>query len=476
MRFVWLVGVLVAGAGLVEAAEPEFAVPPFVVEKETTYFVGPLRNDGMIDYVAAINDRLSAGVAKENNAAIGLLEAIDAGRGAQAAHYARVRGLLGMPAPGKGEGAAVDFNQIADKAAPWFAAADPATAKKLEEVAARLDMAVEASKREKFYIPLVRGQGDLMPTLLLPQLSDFRMLTEALRTRAMLRLGNNDVAGFRSDAIAVVRLGRLMTNGSTLVEMFVAAAVEARGLDALRVAAAGGWLSADEAAKALAELGAAPAARPVYEGFETTERAFVLEFMQFAAVHGIVEAERQLRFMMAQQNQPMIPMGIADAAGKDWSEAMRRVNRWYDRLVEVGKKPTYAERQKAAEALAKDAAALRESMEGIKVVLTPLEDRLIVMIVPAIEKAYVRETRLETSRELTRTALALAGFHAKTGAYPRELKELVPAYLKEAPVDPFSAEPLSYKAEGAGYVMQSAGPDGKDDGRGAEGLVVRADK
>jgi hypothetical protein len=267
-----------------------------------------------------------------------------------------------------------------------------------------------------------------------------------------------------------------MTQSSTLIEMLVGVAIEARGLDALRVAATGGWLSADEAEKALADLRDAPAAHPMYAGLELTERSFVLEFIQYAAAHGIVEAERQLRMMAPQGNQGMIGMPIGDVAGKDWSEALRKVNRWYDRLVDAGKKPTHAEREKAAEAITADLKALRAEMEGIKAAFASLEDRLIVMILPAVEKAYFRETRTEAARELTRTALVLSWYHAKTGEYPRELKQLVPAYVKQTPVDPFTGEPLSYRAEGAGYVMQSVGPDGKGDGQGAEGLVVRADK
>ena len=42
--------------------------PRFTIGKETTYVTGPLDEDGYIDYVAALNERMSKGVTPENNA------------------------------------------------------------------------------------------------------------------------------------------------------------------------------------------------------------------------------------------------------------------------------------------------------------------------------------------------------------------------------------------------------------------------
>src|SRR5690349_10746497 len=57
------------------AADDDAPLPPFFLAKETTFFSGPLRKDGTVDYVAAINEELGRGVTRENNAAIPLLEA-----------------------------------------------------------------------------------------------------------------------------------------------------------------------------------------------------------------------------------------------------------------------------------------------------------------------------------------------------------------------------------------------------------------
>ncbi|MBN1395170.1 MAG: hypothetical protein JW959_09115 [Pirellulales bacterium] len=49
--------------------------PKVEISKETTYFTEPLRPDGGVDYVAALNKKYSAGVTPENNALIPLLQA-----------------------------------------------------------------------------------------------------------------------------------------------------------------------------------------------------------------------------------------------------------------------------------------------------------------------------------------------------------------------------------------------------------------
>ncbi len=50
--------------------------PRITVSKETTYLTGPLRPDGTVDYLAAVNEHCSQGVTPENNAAVPLLQAI----------------------------------------------------------------------------------------------------------------------------------------------------------------------------------------------------------------------------------------------------------------------------------------------------------------------------------------------------------------------------------------------------------------
>jgi hypothetical protein len=84
-----------------------------------------------------------------------------------------------------------------------------------------------------------------------------------------------------------------------------------------------------------------------------------------------------------------------------------------------------------------------------------------------IESACAARDVMETRRDVATAVLAIESFRLKTGAWPRSLVELVPAYLPRVPVDPFDGRPLRYIAPGsgsAGSMLYSVGVDQVDDG------------
>ena len=60
--------------------------------------------------------------------------------------------------------------------------------------------------------------------------------------------------------------------------------------------------------------------------------------------------------------------------------------------------------------------------------------------------------------------LALRSYCVENGEPPERLADLVPDYLPEVPLDPFSGKPLVYRREATGHVLYSVGLDGQDDG------------
>lgn len=65
---------------------------------------------------------------------------------------------------------------------------------------------------------------------------------------------------------------------------------------------------------------------------------------------------------------------------------------------------------------------------------------------------------------VTRVALAAERYRLAHGDWPRELSELVPAYLEKLPADPFDGEPLRYVRHDDGITVYSVGYNRKDDG------------
>jgi len=475
--------ILLAAIGLTHpATAAEIAKPttapttrPFTISKETTYVTGPVRKDGTIDYVAATNLRLSKGVTKENNAAIPLLEAVTQTTAGMAPHYAKVRKELGVPEPAadaKNTNNIPDIGNLLDDTliAPWTAQKFPEVVRYLDSMKGPLDLLVEASRREEFYMPLVREhEDDSMVSILLPHLNSMRRLCQALKSRALLCLGNEDIKGFRRDAIAIVRISRLSTHAPTMIESMVGIACEAVGLDAIKIATSGSWLSEAESNQLLADLRAAPPRRKMYEVLEGCERGTLLEFLQVAAVHGVVTAQKMLQPMG--KDAPVF--STANVTTKDWNAALRKANEWYDRLADTGKIQDYPDRIKAADAVMHDIGELKAKYDGWKSIFAPIEDQLVTLLVPAMQRAYTLDARIAANEELTQTALALLAFRTKLGEYPPKLQLLVPTYFKSEPIDPFTSKPLIFKTVGAGYELMSTGPGTKNVQAKSDDLVIR---
>jgi hypothetical protein len=80
-------------------------------------------------------------------------------------------------------------------------------------------------------------------------------------------------------------------------------------------------------------------------------------------------------------------------------------------------------------------------------------------------KRYISAmNRWFAASRLLQTDLALRRFHEERGTLPKMLAELVPAYLQELPVDPFSHRELIYRPHGSTFTLYSIGRDRCDDG------------
>lgn len=77
---------------------------------------------------------------------------------------------------------------------------------------------------------------------------------------------------------------------------------------------------------------------------------------------------------------------------------------------------------------------------------------------------FLKGAQLEATFLASRTGLACRLYKGRTGQYPENLEALVPAILKEVPIDPFTGKPLVYRREGTGFIVYSLGSNQKDDG------------
>jgi len=477
------------------------------ISKETTYILGPLRPDGYPDYVAALNEHASKGVTVENNAAVLLWQAFGPNEINEKARDRFFKKLGIPPLPEKGD-YLVPFHQYAriaretqkppaeddqsekdaeeddkqfDRALerPWSKQDCPMVAKWLEANEKPLKLVVEATKRPRYYSPLVAPNEYPMVILVMSPMQPFREAAQALKARAMFRLQAGKVEEAWADLLACHRLARLVGQGETLVDALVGIAIDGIACSGDRAVAQYGKLRPEQARKLQADLAQLPPSPKMAEKYNIGER-----FMYLDAVCTI--AREGLGIVMSLDggglpNQDSIEATLAKWATNvlvDWDEVLRVGNSFYDRLAQAAGSRPYARRREALkeldreikkrmvrvrdpEAMAQDIlhgksprALATERMSGI----------LLGLLAPALSACVVAEDRAATKMQLTQLALGLGGYRTEHGEYPAELAKLVPKYIAELPKDLYSGADFRYKREGKGYVLYSLGPNGTDEG------------
>jgi len=474
--------------------------PKFTVGKETTYVTGPLDEDGYIDYAAALNERLSKGVTPDKNANVLIWKAIGPrpeGKEMPAEFYKR----LGIDAPpDKGDyfigqdryvkdhlkiEPGPDHEEISgqmDRARqrPWTVKQYPRVAEWLKANEKPLSVAIEASKRPQYFLPLVptrtkQGSSGLIGALL-PSVQSCRGLAHALAARAMQAVGEGHFDDAWQDLLACHRLGRLVARGATLIELLVGIAIDsiASSADLAYLERAG--LDAKAIKDRLRDLRRLPPMSSAADKVDVTERFSFLDCVMMVDRGGLAYLEGLAGGPPKEPNALMKQV----LHGIDWDPALRLANRWFDRMAAAMRIQDRAKREKELDQIEEDLKKQRKEIVDSgalsKILLafaTPqkmgkqIGQIMISLLVPAIHKIQQASDRSEQIQGNLYLAFALACYHREHGRYPDKLDALKPGYLEYIPQDIFSGEALIYRPKEKGYLLYSVGLNGRDDeGRG----------
>ena len=311
-----------------------------IVGYNTTRVTGPLREDGTIDYVAAINEQYSEGVTKDNNAAVLLLQAIDPSDLLPGETRDRVLDALDVPPAAKdttyfiglkayvrthGSKADVDATigytpsrrrdprlrrsrglprkiPSSTPAAPkgvdwtkrfeelycrsWSAEEAPFIANWLDANEGALNLIEEATRRPRYYMPLFSTEDP--PTVLdvrFTSLGVYRAAAKALSARAMLKLGRGDSEGAWGDVMTVHRLARIIGQDPLLISRLAAMGIDELACLCSFEIVRDGSLSAQTARTHLVQLQGLPPVPTIVDVIDRFERFYVLDI--------IVDAKRE---------------------------------------------------------------------------------------------------------------------------------------------------------------------------------------
>ena len=468
------------------------------ISRQTTWFTGPLTQSGQVDYPGAINRRLGQGVTAQNNANVLFWQALGPEPNGTRMPPEFFR-LMGMDEPPDQGDVFLDLSQYMEQVAriprgdpgslqimndqglaaarPWKTGQYPQIMAWLKANEKPLALVVAGTKRPKYFSPLVipdgvTGADATLVSILLPAVQQSRSFARALSARAMWHAGEGRTSEAWQDLLACHRLGRLIGQGSTLIEALVGNAIDSIASHSDLALIEASRPGPRQTRMYLADLAALPPLPGMADKVNVGERCFFLDIAQMLARKGAAEGIGQL-------------FGTDDKVGKalsrlaastiDWNATMRFGNGWYDRLVQVMQIENRQDRQRAFEEIDQDLKKLADEMKGFSQSLSLLlgnpEARgkamgrvLIALVLPAVARAQIAEDRAMQNVSSLRVAFALAGYHSQHGTYPETLDQLVPAFFKQVPGDLFAGKSLHYQGTQDGYLLYSIGANAEDEG------------
>lgn len=500
LGFAAIIGVLLSSWCLAqndkaESAKPKAAAPPpkITISKETTRFTEPLRPDGFVDYLAAVNRHFNQDITAENNACVLLYQAMGPrpeGGNRQPDRFFHLMGVEPLPDEGKyfqslgkwletQPGAKVDVNAAYDMQSksgerPWRTDDFPLIVAWLKDNEAPLLIVTSATERSRYFSPLVNSDakpdGGLIEVLL-PGVQKSRELARALASRAMWELAEGSQVDAWRDLMTMHRLGRLVGQGPTLIEYLVGVAIETMAINGeLR------FLSETKpSAKMLAmyrkQLVRLPPRAAVADKLDVGERSMGLD-----CAHRLARSQMMLHDLAGDDGgEPLIQKltEVAIVQMVKWDDVLKPMNRLYDRLTNIAQKPDYQERSKAIRQLDEDLKALVKKRQGPMALLAliggkpavteMMSDILISMLLPALNQVIRAEGGMIQKTHNLDLAFALAAWRSEHDSYPESLDKLAPKYIAEVRKDIFNGQPLKYERTADGYRFYSIGQNEKDD-------------
>jgi hypothetical protein len=470
--------------------------PRFTVSLETTVVTGPLDKDGYIDYVTALNQRLSQGATPANNANVLIWKALGP-RPEGSAMPPEFFDWMGIEAPPERGNYYVDVYRYlrgfvaddvlieqSDEAAsrPWTSKEYPHFAGWLKANEKPLALVVAGTKRSHYFSPLVAGRtiegpGPLIAALL-PAVQRCRELAHTFCIRAMWHLGEGRHDAAWQDLLACHRLARHVGSGGTLIEGLVGIALDHIASAADLTFLAHAKRNARQLRDCLRDLQQLPPLLAMAERVGLTERFICLDMLTRTERSGLRSWEPLLEDAQAAAADPKVQAILATL---HWDPSLRTLNRWLDRLVDAMHVKDRPSRQKQLAQIDQELRTLKAKLGDVtnlrKLLLDGKQsvaarnqlvgDALCVMLIPAVSRVQQASDRIEQVQRNLQLAFALAVYHREHGRYPEKLDALAPRYLAQVPQDLFSGRPLIYRPAAKGYLFYSVGVNGVDDqGRG----------
>ncbi len=505
----WILGVLALllalFAGTFFYSTSEYFAPELVISRETTYITEPLTPEGFPDYAEALNRRLAEGVTAENNAVVPLLQVLGPAPGRRplsTAFFARL-GMDPLPiakdygdfyfvsveerlirsqqnqSPLSGQEPLEQLRHRHLQQRPWRTEEAPLVAQLLAKNRRHLDQVREASRRPRFFLPVIVSSDQALVEMPVQVRQAMRDLACDLQLRAMWHLGHGRVEEAWQDILTIKRLARLVEQDWSMFSMLVGIALEGMAFESAKQVLNRTVLDEATAKRFLHQWRRLPSEADAARVIDSGDRLVMLDTW-IQLVRGRMDGRIFEEFFDLR-----VP-----TTGLDINHGLRLINQAHDQVVELFSGGSRAEVQSGLRAWEK---ANKNRSRDVKLLVASLLNRtartelvcrmLLDLLVGSYEAVFLAELRVRQWHTLMETALALAVYRAQHGRYPQSLQALVPELLAEVPRDLFATDrKVIYRCQENGYLLYSVGPNGRDDGGNLQapmetwdvGLAVRS--
>ncbi|MGF1578328.1 MAG: type II secretion system protein [Gemmataceae bacterium] len=445
--------------------------PLFTISKETTYVKGPIDKQGYVDYVTAINKRLSKGVSPKDNANVLLWKAIGPRPEGSTMPDEYFKWLGAKQPSEKGKYFDTSGVEVASELGtrPWTPEQFPTLARWLKNNERPLELVIQATRRKQYYNPLVpmkeqNGKRGHLVAALLPNVQKTREFAYALRARAMMRTAQKQYTQAWDDLLACHRLARHIGRGGTLIENLVGYAIASVAADSSVAYLRHADLDAKQLLGCLKDLQSLPPHQSPAETLDKFERMVYLDCIMMLDREGV----DGLNYL----GDVQLPVPFIGRV--DWDPALKIGNRWYDRIVATIRIQDRKLRQQKLDTIHIELRGLKESTTSplgvARYVLGPnargrmMGEILLCLLFPTVSRIQQAHERVEQLHTNARVAFALAAYRKDNGNYPKKLTALTPKYLPKRPRDVFSGKDLVYRCNGDRYLLYSIGINEKDEG------------
>jgi hypothetical protein len=300
------------------------------------------------------------------------------------------------------------------------------------------------------------------PVPMMDQLGSLREAARVLLYQSYLQAQEGQADAALANARAIVNVARSTGDEGSLITLLVRVSVRAIAVNQLQRVLAQGQ-PGPEALAAAQRAVERELAEPAFAYAARGERAFFNFFVEQweAGQYGSDQMDELFGGPSSAPNPfvgatPTKPTGNATidrwifryVAGGWGRHDLAAMLRYDTRVAEAAAKPP-AERPAAFDEVEAGRAGLRPAV------------RTATATWGKVIEAYRRS---EAQLASAAAALAAERFRRDKGRWPESLKELVPAYLSETPVDPYDGRGLRLKRTDDGLVLYSVGANKADDG------------